>query len=484
MTIEFTERHLQIFRDASLDCNPLHLSAGFARQTAAGERVVYGILGVLACLGKVPAPPGKIPAAIRVDFKSTLKLGVAYTLRQKFDAAGQWKAQLLDGSAVMLRTSISFRDGDAECANLPETGVAPLPAARGLKAADFIPGLAFHGSYTPSRAAYLELLELCGVDRKTWGDALLLTLLCTSYLTGMELPGERATYSGLRAEFSAGPLATPADFAMTLASFQEHFGMAQAAFSLSGRNGIFAQGEISALYTPPLSAITSCVGNGRFAGKTALVIGASRGLGAALSLQLAAEGCAVTGVYAQSKDAADTVAQTARGLPGTLCMVQGDASDLAWCAQQKSQLSSLDLLVCNAAPALQSLRVEAAYFGRIQSYLQKGFALVAAPLSSFLELVDASQGSVLLISSSAVERAPAEWPHYVALKGAAEGLLRAAAAAHPKVRFFAARPRKIETGLINTPMGRADAEKPEAVAGRLLTRTREQCAPGIIHLCG
>ena len=185
-------------------------------------------------------------------------------------------------------------------------------------------------------------------------------------------------------------------------------------------------------------------GTGQFAGKTALVIGASRGLGAALALELAAEGCTVVATYAQSNEDMQQLLELTDKLPGSLVPERGDASDLQWCVDLKRRIcerfGGLDMLVCNAAPAVRPMRLEEATYDRMQSFLQRGFALVGAPLSSFLSVVSAAQGKVLLISSAFVEEPPRNWPHYVALKAGAEGLIRTAAAAHPKVTFWIARP--------------------------------------------
>ena len=168
-------------------------------------------------------------------------------------------------------------------------------------------------------------------------------------------------------------------------------------------------------------------------------------------------------------------------------MEQGDPSSVGWCAAFKQRVSaqfdSLDLLVCNAAPTVQSLRIEASCYERITDYLQNGFALVAAPLTSFLDLVSASNGRVLLISSSYVEEAPAIFPQYVALKSAVEGLLRSAANSHPKVTFWAARPGKLRTDMTNTPMGWLDAEDPHVVAGRIVAAISQNGEPGTLQLC-
>jgi len=193
------------------------------------------------------------------------------------------------------------------------------------------------------------------------------------------------------------------------------------------------------------------------------------------------------GVYAQSQYEAGELLRASLGLPGHLIMERGDASDLNWCVALKNRLiadlGGIDLLICSAAPALHPLRVEEACYERIRNYLDKGFALAAAPLSAFLEPVAACGGCVLTISSVFVEDPPDIWPHYVSLKAAVEGLVRTAAAGSPKVRFWIARPGKILTDLTNTPLGRLDAEEPQAVSGRILERALSQAVPGTVHYC-
>jgi NAD(P)-dependent dehydrogenase (short-subunit alcohol dehydrogenase family) len=206
-----------------------------------------------------------------------------------------------------------------------------------------------------------------------------------------------------------------------------------------------------------------------------------------MALNLVAEGGTVVGIYAKSQDDADELIMASHALPGRLIMKRGDASDLKWCVALKNQLRDelhgLDLLVCNAVPAIQALRLEEASYERIHEYVNKGFALVAAPLSSFLELVSSSEGRVLMISSSAVDDPPPIWPQYVAVKAAAEGLVRTAAAANSKVSFWIARPGSMLTDLVDTPLGRLDAEMPQAVAKRILGQVCGEPASTTVQFC-
>jgi NAD(P)-dependent dehydrogenase (short-subunit alcohol dehydrogenase family) len=87
---------------------------------------------------------------------------------------------------------------------------------------------------------------------------------------------------------------------------------------------------------------------------------------------------------------------------------------------------------------------------------------------------------VLLVSSLAVENPPAIWPHYVALKSAVEGLVRVAASEYPNVSFCISRPNKLLTDMINTPIGRTNAEDPTSAAMRILSRAVTVLQPGSV----
>jgi NAD(P)-dependent dehydrogenase (short-subunit alcohol dehydrogenase family) len=489
LTIRFGEEHLRLFRDASRDFNPLHLSEDYARRTPYGERVVYGMLGFAACLGKMRPPEGRVPTKVRIDFKGPQVLGVDYRLDVKQDASGNVKAALMDGSAALLQIRLELREGTPETAILPDEPSAPRSEARRIGQNELKKGLAEEGCYSPGREAYLRLAEYLGVDRSRWGDGILLLGLCSSYLTGMELPGESAAYVGLRADLQEARIEGPWAFEIRLEEYDERYGVAQSQFRL----GTFARGEITAIARPDgVKAAPIGPAGVRpeqpLAGKTALIIGASRGLGAAMTLEVAAQGGTAIAVYARSAEEAAALVTTSAGLPGRVIPEQGDASDPRWCAQLRERLraegKSVDLLILSAAPALQPLRLEETYYERIASYVEKGFALVAAPMASFLEMVSAAAGTVLLISSAAVDDPPATWPHYVALKAAAEALVRTAAVSHPRVCFRIARPGKILTDLINTPMGRVDAEDPGVAARRILVQSGGAGTKGQIVYCG
>src|ERR1700732_4604038 len=100
----------------------------------------------------------------------------------------------------------------------------------------------------------------------------------------------------------------------------------------------------------------------RLSGKTAVVTGASKGIGAGIAKGLAAEGAAVVVNYASSKDGAERVVADIKAKGGKAIAVQGDVAKAADVkkifAETKQAFGRLDILVNNAGAYYKFLPLE------------------------------------------------------------------------------------------------------------------------------
>ncbi|MGH9269046.1 MAG: SDR family NAD(P)-dependent oxidoreductase, partial [Acidimicrobiales bacterium] len=217
-------------------------------------------------------------------------------------------------------------------------------------------------------------------------------------------------------------------------------------------------------------------------GRVGLVVGASRGFGAALALALASQGATVYASFNHGRAGAELLAMNAAAGPGRLLLAQGDATDPTWCAETRERLLAdcgrLDFLICNAFPTPVPLALHPASTDRVVDYAARGLRTVAEPLAGFIGQLAATRGWAAVVSSSYVNTAPPEWPHYVAAKASCEALLRAVVNQHRAVSGLIVRPPPLLTDLTNTPLARRAAVPPEPLAAAVVRRLSGAPAPG------
>ncbi|TRW86304.1 glucose 1-dehydrogenase [Mycolicibacterium sp. 018/SC-01/001] len=226
----------------------------------------------------------------------------------------------------------------------------------------------------------------------------------------------------------------------------------------------------------------------RLDGKVAVVTGASKGLGAEIAREFAAEGASVVVNYAHSKDAADGVVGAISDAGGTAVAIQADMSDenqvSAMFAEAHRVFGRLDILVNNAGvydfQPLQKLS---------RDLFRRHFELnVYGYLTAIKEAVGymSPGASIVNMSSTVTIFGPSEASVYTATKGAIDALTRSLSneLAPRGIRVNAIKPGVVDTegvqagGFLTSDFGRAlVAETPLGRLGR-----SEDVAPAAVYL--
>ena len=189
-------------------------------------------------------------------------------------------------------------------------------------------------------------------------------------------------------------------------------------------------------------------------GRTALITGGSRGIGAAISRALAEAGAAIDINYRERADSAKNLTDELRKTGVSAMTVQADVSQTAAVAKMvevvKSELGAVDILINNAGIAitrgLDDLS-EADFDQTIAVNLKAVFLCKQA----VLPMMRANKwGRIVNISSGAARGAGAIGPHYNASKAGVEGLTRGYAARLVKegITVNAVAPSLIETDMM------------------------------------
>jgi NAD(P)-dependent dehydrogenase (short-subunit alcohol dehydrogenase family) len=488
--IRFTPEDLELFSRASHDRNPLHLSDEYARRTPYGGRVVFGVLDGLTAMGSIRDRPGQVLSSVEFEFFDTALLGIDYSLQIRENDDTDIALQVTDGRRPVLEAVLGFTAGKAG-SWIPGTSQANAIQPRELTGTDLPVGHHVEGKYGPPDSELMELCAKFGLNKSWLGPQHIAALMWSSYLIGMELPGKRALFSRLRIEFEDFPrVSSPFDYRAEITEVSL-VGELSIEGNLSCGRETWARAELAAHVredVPPITvaSVEKFVGRSEsLKGKTALVTGASRGLGSALVYAFVLHGCAVILNFARNRTLAQQIRDSI-GSSGTVELEQGDARNPEWCrgAAERiaTQFGRLDFLVCNASPPLLPLWLEPDAARRVNEFIQSSVAMVSSPVMAFLPQIAASKGWNVLISSVAATQPHPHFPHYAAAKCAAEALVRSAATEYRSVSSLIVRPARLLTDLTNTPLGRKGSMAPELVAASIVNRLRRDSAPGKVEL--
>ena len=223
---------------------------------------------------------------------------------------------------------------------------------------------------------------------------------------------------------------------------------------------------------------------GKLTGKVAVVTGASKGIGAGIAKELAAQGAKVVVNYASSKEGAEKVVAAIKKAGGEAVAIGGSVAKAAEIdqlfAETKKAYGKVDVLVNNAG-VYQFAPLEAITEESIALMYSTNVTGLLLATKAVVALFPAEGGSVINIGSVASDQTPPMSVVYSGTKGAVDAITRVLAKelGPKKIRVNAVNPGPVVTEgfksagvegsdfekqmLQGTPLGRIGT--PEDVAG-------------------
>ncbi len=221
-------------------------------------------------------------------------------------------------------------------------------------------------------------------------------------------------------------------------------------------------------------------------GRTALVTGASRGIGRACAVALAKEGATVAVNFREREKEAGETCALIESAGGKAFPIRADVSEAdeveGMMAAVRAEAGPVAILVNNAGIAIPRPEVaditEADFDAVIKGNLKSAFLVTRSALPAMRE---AGWGRIVNITSNAAFTGGSVGPHYSASKAAMNGLTRGYASRLVKegITVNAVAPGHIETDMITVDMGIKTSRapigrfgQPEEVADVVVTMTR------------
>jgi 3-oxoacyl-[acyl-carrier protein] reductase len=188
----------------------------------------------------------------------------------------------------------------------------------------------------------------------------------------------------------------------------------------------------------------------RLSGKVAVVTGASKGIGAEIALQLAAEGAAVVVNYASSKAGAERVVGEIAARGGKAVAVQADVANPAdvrrLFAETKKAFGRLDVLVNNAG-VYEFAPLEAVTPEKFHRMFDLNVLGLLLTTQEAVRHLGPEGGSIINVSSVAATATPPNASVYSATKAAVDAVTRSLAKelGPRRIRVNSINPGMIET---------------------------------------
>ena len=466
----FTVADQAAFATLSGDRNPMHMDALAARRTQAGTPVVHGVHAVLWSLNALcgAGVPLDALASAKIRFERFVYLDREVTLQIVRRDNASLKFQVVDDGLQLLSVVLKFGARGEPGKSVPARDISPAEGSS-PENPPFEDMSELSGRLTPP-AGDEAFQQLFPALSKAVDPRQISSIAQLSTLVGMVCPGLHSVFSAFSIDLVTGEGAPGLTFRTTRADAR--FRMVTMAFNGWGIRGeVVAFARQEPVAPPSMNHLIQRVGSTEFAHASALVVGGSRGLGAAAAKLIAAGGGRVTISYARGRQEAERLQQEiaeARG-PQACRVIQLDVNNL-----------SAETLA-GASPPFNQLY----YFATPQIFRQKSEVFSPSVFQEFSsvyvgafhslvqQLLTQSDGrlDVFYPSSAAVTERPRGLTEYAMAKAAGEILCSDLRRSGGQLRTVVARIPRTATDQTSTIMPVESADPVDV----LLPLVREMC---------
>jgi 3-oxoacyl-[acyl-carrier protein] reductase len=473
-TVRFTDRQLAFFSRFSWDINPAHCDHAYARRTPFGERLFHGSAFVLVALGAWSEGRPFRMARLIARFTRPIFLDRDYELHIE-ENGKRVEIRLLKHDDLRAAVDLEWRpwEGAALSAESPGS-FEPRRTPLIVEPETLVVGRIGDGSYRSDSTQLADLENVLGLSARQLPRIQLDAICWASYRIGMECPGRQALFLGFEMEFE-DPTCEHTSFDWTESRLTFHRKFQRV--TQTGKAGGVTRFKLDAQFRPvvtdhPMLQVEARVGRSqRLAGRTVLITGSSRGLGAVLAKAFTLHGARVAVHYHSQMDPAEAVRQELASLQPDVRLFQADLAREVDCVRMRheleKQVGSIDLLVLNSIGPIHAVSFADQDAAEFERFVSNSLAIVSLAYRHFLPLLS-RPGDAILVSSSYVVTAIAQFSHYIAAKSAAEGLTRALAAEVMDVRFTIFRPPRMRTDQTHSSFSVDHMSSPIEIAGQIL----------------
>jgi acyl dehydratase len=321
------------FARASRDFNPMHVDPVSARRTQAGVPVVHGIHLLVRLLNYVAREfeGANRVRTLTVRFLKFVQVGEVATFAiHHVEGESVHAGVSVDGVEVVV-VALVLGAGRIPTVSLestappPDDQTAPLAptfteAAQGNGSLNLAPGAAEFAALVPAAC------EIYGLAR-------IAALASLSRLVGMISPGLHSIFGGLRIDFSTDSTSQDRVVYQVASSNEKHRTISYQVHG-GGINGkVQSFMRLAPAAQLSFREVQALVAPTEFSGSSAVVVGASRGLGELTAKIIAAGGGSVLATYAVGKEDCENVAREIREGGGHCRVTQFDAltgAELDW----------------------------------------------------------------------------------------------------------------------------------------------------------